>query len=185
MIRAAAEVLAERGLAETRTGDIAERAGMSPGHVMYHFGSKAEILREALALLENEDHHRVTEALAEISDPWARLQRFFELMAPRNRKEPIWRLWLEVWAASLRDPEVAAAGRRLSQRWIETAADLVRSGQAGGTFRAEAVPAEVAAQLLATLDGRALHYMVGLSSSPRKQIIEGCMAIAHLELDPR
>ena len=39
-MEAAIAVIAAKGLATTRIADIADRAGMSTGHVMYYFGTR-------------------------------------------------------------------------------------------------------------------------------------------------
>ena len=44
VLAAALDVLRERPLHEVQLQEIAARAGMSPGHVLYHFGSKDKIL---------------------------------------------------------------------------------------------------------------------------------------------
>ena len=48
ILRAAAEVITERGLTATRIADIAERAGTSPPAVLYWFESREQLLTEAL-----------------------------------------------------------------------------------------------------------------------------------------
>lgn len=184
VIRAAAEVLVERGLSETRTSDIAERAGMSPGHVMYHFGSKAEILRQALDQLEEDDHLRVSRELPKVTEPWARLERFFELTAPHSRKDPLWRLWVELWDAALREPESASAGRRLSLRWVDTAAGVIRYGQDLDAFQPVETNA-VARLLLAVLDGTTMQFLMRFPATPKAQVTAACMRVAHQELDHR
>src|SRR5258708_28478020 len=48
MLQAALEVIAERGYAETRIADVAERAGTSPALVIYYFKTRDQLLTEAL-----------------------------------------------------------------------------------------------------------------------------------------
>ncbi len=48
ILEAAARVITDRGLAETRISDIAERCGVSPGLILYYFASKDRLLIEAL-----------------------------------------------------------------------------------------------------------------------------------------
>src|SRR6478735_12840781 len=45
-MRAAISVIAEKGTAALRMSDIAARAGMSTGHILYHFGKKDRLLLE-------------------------------------------------------------------------------------------------------------------------------------------
>jgi AcrR family transcriptional regulator len=51
LLDAAIECLVEEGYAKTTTGRIAERAGVSPGAVQYHFNSKAQLLGETVGHL--------------------------------------------------------------------------------------------------------------------------------------
>ena len=48
MLTAAAELIAERGLARTRIADVAERVGASPALVVYYFDTKENLLIAAL-----------------------------------------------------------------------------------------------------------------------------------------
>jgi AcrR family transcriptional regulator len=72
VLEAAAAALLERGFAETRIADIAERAGMSPGHVMYYFESKERLLLEALRFKEEALFYSQVDDPADGVDPWRR-----------------------------------------------------------------------------------------------------------------
>src|SRR5215831_11283951 len=48
MLRAALEVIADRGYADTRIADVAERIGISPALVIYYFKTKDQLLTEAI-----------------------------------------------------------------------------------------------------------------------------------------
>src|SRR5258708_25943992 len=53
MLRAALEVIAERGYADTRIADVAERAGVSPALVIYYFKTKDQLLTAAIRYYED------------------------------------------------------------------------------------------------------------------------------------
>ena len=53
MLRAALEVIAERGYADTRIADVAERTGISPALVIYYFKTKDQLLTEAIRYSED------------------------------------------------------------------------------------------------------------------------------------
>jgi AcrR family transcriptional regulator len=53
MLRAALEVIEERGFPETRIADVAARAGTSPALVIYYFKTKDQLLTEALRYAED------------------------------------------------------------------------------------------------------------------------------------
>src|ERR1700684_3178711 len=61
IIAAAAEVLYERGLFDTRIGDIAERAGTSSPTILYYFESKDRLLEEAVAYADHSFYARLAE----------------------------------------------------------------------------------------------------------------------------
>ena len=48
MLRAALEVILERGYAETRIADVAERTGTSPALVIYYFKTRDQLLTETI-----------------------------------------------------------------------------------------------------------------------------------------
>ena len=78
IVRAALEVISQRGFHDTRVADIAERAGTSAPAVLYHFDSKGEILDAVVSLAEDRFYDGVEATLAEDVGPAARLVRFLE-----------------------------------------------------------------------------------------------------------
>ena len=53
MMAAALQVISERGFADTRIADVAERAGTSPALVIYYFKTKDQLLTEAVRQYED------------------------------------------------------------------------------------------------------------------------------------
>jgi TetR/AcrR family transcriptional regulator, cholesterol catabolism regulator len=75
IIRAAARLFAARGYAGTSMRDIAAAVGMLPGSLYYHFPSK-EVLIEQIFIVGSQTLSAAVEvAVAEQSDPWARLEQ--------------------------------------------------------------------------------------------------------------
>ena len=64
MLVAAAALIAERGFSETRIADVARRVGASPALVIYYFGTKDQLLTEALRYSETSFYASCTEMLA-------------------------------------------------------------------------------------------------------------------------
>src|SRR6201989_3699936 len=52
MLRAALDVIVERGYADTRIADVAERTGTSPALVIYYFKTRDQLLTEAIRYSE-------------------------------------------------------------------------------------------------------------------------------------
>jgi AcrR family transcriptional regulator len=156
LLAAAAEVIGERGLAGTRIADVAERAGTSPPAVLYWFGSKDELLTDALTFDEDRFYGSVRERLAGLEHPRDRLRVLIEACAA----EYDCRLWMEVWGRALLDRGTAVARQRLDDRWRDQIAEVIRAGQHLGEF-AGADPEDVAAIITSLLDGLAVQATLG------------------------
>ena len=153
ILKAAAEVIAERGVIGTRIADVAERADTSAPGVLYWFASKDELLTEALSSADDRFYAQLGDELAQLDGPRARLARIVELWPAEGDDEAV--LWMELWVRALRDPVVNAARERLDRRWRTAIADVVRDGQAAGEF-ARVDPVEFALTLGALMDGFAI-----------------------------
>ncbi len=182
MLRAAAAAIAERGFSETRIADIADRAGMSPGHVMYYFASKEEILLEALRWSEDSQFYATLEAeLGRFPDPVDRLRRFLDLSVPAGPGDEQWTLWLELWARATHDRSIVARLEERDARWTGALADIVRDGIAAGSFSGADVDA-VVEELSLLLTGYAVQITSGMPRYPRERAVEACLDLARTRL---
>jgi AcrR family transcriptional regulator len=158
MLRAALEVIAERGYADTRIADVAERTGISPALVIYYFKTKDQLLTEAIRYLENVWYADGQRRMAELSTDAARIEEIVAMSClPEADAEPrsSWTLWLDFWALAARNPGVGTLRRDDDERWRELISSLVVSGQKAGEFR-EVDPDSFAILLSALLDGLAI-----------------------------
>src|ERR671913_2520471 len=106
MLEAAMEVIADRGLCETRIADVAKKAGLSPALVVYYFGSKEALLTEALAYAEDLFYIEAFRELTGIEGASRRLVRLIDLARPpevRGESDEDWTLWVELWSRALRN----------------------------------------------------------------------------------
>ena len=180
IVATAAEVLRERGLEDTRIADVAERAGMSPGHVMYYFDTKDQLLLEAVRAAEDRFYAEVATELGSIGSARRRLVRLIDLWSPAGdaaRAPAAWVLWPDLWARSLRDPQLAAYRESADRRWVALVAGIVREGRRAGEFAA-ADATRFAQQLAALMDGLALRVMAADSVVTAAVMREWCTAYA-------
>ena len=158
MLRAALEVIAERGYAETRIADVAERAGTSPALVIYYFKTKDQLLTEAIRYSEDSWYEAGTRRMADIPTAAGRLEQVVAMACiPEDDPDPAnsWVLWLDLWAQAARHPEVASVRQKFDERWRETIGSLVLAGQEAGEF-GPVNAADFAITLSALLDGLAI-----------------------------
>jgi AcrR family transcriptional regulator len=181
IVEAAVQVIAERGLANVRISDVAERAGMTPGHVTYYFPSKNALLLSAIRRSEEQFTDRLERQLARIVDPWRRLRRYLELATPSGPRDPAWLLWFEVWAQAALDPEVAAVHEELDARSRTVLAGVIRHGTERGAF-GTADPDRAALLLSATVDGLSVQLALGAGGMTRAGLLRLCLAAAEAQL---
>jgi AcrR family transcriptional regulator len=179
ILKAAAEVIAERGVIGTRIADVAERAGTSAPGVLYWFATKDELLTEALAFSDDRFYAELSDELAQLDGARDRLVRLVELWPADGDAETV--LWMELWVRALRDPEVNAARARLDTRWRAAIADAVRDGQAAGEF-GSVDPEAFALTLGALMDGFAIQLALRDPAVTPELVREHCLALVEERL---
>lgn len=183
IVSAAAELITERGLANIRVADVAERAGMSSGHVTYYFRSKTVMLMRAIQQSEDAFIDEVEAKVHKNRDPWKRLTKFIELSASNGAHDPGWVLWFEVWANAALDAEVARLHAELDARSCGILAEVIRYGCERDAFQAKD-PELIATMLSATIDGLSIQLTLGSSNLTRKKVVELGLEAARALLTP-
>src|SRR5215467_3219715 len=129
LLRAAADVFAERGYDGTRVADIAAAAGVSNGALYAHFASKAELLVDAL-----RTHGRRLLADLFATDPDRSVMELLLVIGrwlPRRRDARGY-LIVEALVAARRDRDVARPMRDYVGERADWLAGLMRAAQAVG-----------------------------------------------------
>ncbi|MBR7836916.1 TetR/AcrR family transcriptional regulator [Actinospica durhamensis] len=160
VLAAALDAIAERGPDAVRVRDIAERAGMSAGHVLYYFGKRERILIETLVLSEEDLAEDRSARLARCRDPWSAVVRFIDLYLPHEPGDARWSLWTQMYARPPQDPDARARLAAVDAGWEADLAAQVRRGRDAGRFPG-ADPDDFAFRTCKTLDGLALEIMLG------------------------
>jgi AcrR family transcriptional regulator len=163
ILRAAAEIIGEQGVCDTRIADIAERAGVSPGLAVYYFESKDRLLTEALTFSENRFYDETMADLAGLSTSRERLVRLIERSCPMlddDTNYAEWTLWVELWSRALRDPAIRERREALDRRWRETIASIVREGRRNMEFAPIDVD-DFVQRLAGLIDGLVIQVILG------------------------
>ena len=180
MLRAALEVIQERGYPDSRIADVAERAGTSPALVIYYFKTKDQLLTDAIRFSEDTWYEAGTARMAAIPSAAGRLEELVAMsFLPEADAEPgsSWVLWLDLWAQAVRHPEVASVRQKFDERWRETICSLVTGGQETGEF-GPVDPVEFAVLFSALLDGLAVQVALADPSVDAAKAFELCMRFA-------
>ena len=182
ILEAAARVITDRGLGETRISDIADRCGVSPGLILYYFESKDRLLVEALTYANDKYYLAQARDLRRLSTARERFERLVDLSVPGllpdfERLEE-WALWIEIWVRALRDPALAKEAEVLDRRWRQSIADIIRSGRETGEFPDGSDPEELGMQLSALIDGMAIQVLMNAPQMTPQAMKLMCMDVA-------
>ena len=132
MLRAAAELICERGFGDTRIADVAKRAGVSSALVIYYFGTRDRLLVDALRYSEESFYEAAEKMLAEIPSLPERLSLLIKWTCVPKADHEIpgaWGLWFDLWAQAFRHDEVKAGRVELDARWRKMIIDAVKSDE--------------------------------------------------------
>lgn len=156
LLSAAVELIPERGWAAVSTRILAERAGVSPSVVHYHFPSLAALLNESVVGVIRQVLGELDGILSEVVSPVDAVDAMLEAADQYAADDPLSLLSVEACLAATRDEE-------LRQQIADAMGKFRR--RFGDWLDRHGVPAaeETAAVLMAALDGLLLHR--GLDSS--------------------
>jgi AcrR family transcriptional regulator len=184
ILAAAAEVIAERGLAKTRIADVAERAGTSSPAVLYWFGTKNKLLAAALHEDERLFDELVAGRLESLDSPSAKLRELFEICA----EDANWTLWLELWTRSLHDEPMREAERQVEGRWRALLTQVIEEGRGTGEFTTESAE-DTALAIGAMIDGLAVQVTIEDPAVSHERMLAVCVSSAetllHADLSGR
>jgi len=182
-MEAAIDAVAELGGDRVRMVDIAARAGMSTGHILYFFGRKDALLLEALRWSEQDLVERLRVALSSLRSPRRKLARFAECYLPTGTSDPRWILWTQVFA----NPPEDEPGRQMldsfDRAWEAELSEIVRDGVARGTF----VPVDVDQFVVRSrllMDGLSVDVLMGSLRLTRERAIPFALQAMDRDLRP-
>lgn len=188
ILEAAATVIAERGICDTRIADVAARIGSSPALILYYFPSKDALLIEALAHRDQQFFDHVAEGMGASSSPVERLERLIDASVPPSEavtdEENDWHLWIETWSRARHDPGLAAERARMDALFRKTVADVVRDGIAEGVFLHDD-PDSFALMLTCLIDGLAIQVLLSDPEVTPDVMRDLCLRTARRELSVR
>jgi AcrR family transcriptional regulator len=147
-----------QGVDAVRMRDIASDADMSPGHILYYFGSKDALLLEVLFWSEQDLAARRRASLARTAGRDRTLRRFCEWYLPEGPRDPRWNLWVQVHAHPPDDPETLRLLLGLIQGWIDDLTAIVGN-------------ASLAERWCSLMDGLALDVVLGLPGRTRARAL--------------
>lgn len=178
---AALRCLQQVGHAGVTARKVAAEAGISLGHISYHYKDMNEVLVAAFALAA-EAVQAAGRAQLDVrgGTPTERLDRFLragftaDLMTPAHL-----RLRIDLWSAALTETDIAAIERGLYDSHRAVVETLLE--RMAADYAIERVPV-VADMIMATLDGLWLDWLRRSDAIAVKNGLDGCVLFARLRL---
>ncbi|WP_189704533.1 TetR/AcrR family transcriptional regulator [Streptomyces anandii] len=177
LLRAAIEQIEARGVAAVRIADVASALGVSNALVLYHFSTKEKLVAAAFTHAAEGDLARLRKLLGRRTTALRRLRSAVRWYAPTGTAKG-WRLWIEGWAAALREPALREVAIGLDRQWKAAITEVLAEGVAAGEFRCPD-PAGAALRLTALLDGLAVQmtsYDGAVSRARAQQWVDEALA---------
>jgi len=182
MLRAATELICERGFSETRISDVAKRAGVSSALVIYYFGTRDRLLVDALRYSEEAFYEAAEAMLAEVSSVRERISLLIEWTCIPSRDGEIpgaWGLWFDLWVQAFRHEEVKAGRVERDARWRRMIVDAIESDDVQGKID----PSMFALEFAALLDGLSIQVALDDPEVNSKVAYDIAMRFAERELN--
>jgi AcrR family transcriptional regulator len=166
LVRAAVELIPELGWTAVSTRILAQRAGLAPALVHYHFESLQALLRHASLASMRESLQAIDMIFEQAETLESGLDMLLGALDSYTGDDPASLLFVEAYLAALRDPRLA---RELAAMVVDFRHRFAQWLAAHG----QAAPEATAAVLAAALDGVLLHRALGpdLTSSSARQVL--------------
>src|SRR5262245_17551259 len=133
ILAASGDLVRERGFTTTRLADVAGQLGLSAPLIVYHFGTKDELMAATLAAEVSAELTRVDRIVSSTAGPPAKIERILRMsLGPSSVSD--WGLWIDAWGEGLRSPVMSRLLAELDERWQQAIGAVVGEGRAAGMF---------------------------------------------------
>lgn len=172
LLEATVGSLVERGYQGTTTTEVARRAGVSPGALMHHFPTKADLLGAAVRHLFEERRAEFRKAMAGLPPGVER---------GRGAVEVLWSMfagatftaWLELWVAARVDADLRAAMVALDSDFLASSEEIFREIFVEETAASPDLPRVAVNFVFAFLSGLALaNALPGYEPLPPTELVD-------------
>ena len=175
-------VLADRGYAGTRFIDVSEASGVAVSTLQGYFGSREDMLIEAMGRATSVAVADMNAFVAQFDDPWQQLVA----MVDRGLSTSVvtWRLLMEFWTAAAHDAELRDHAAALAEQYREPFIDAVRRGIESGAFAPRFAATVIVEVVVANIVGLLYPVVLGHLTPPLSDYRDVVLAQLAFALNP-
>jgi len=159
LIRTTYRAISEKGAHRVSLQEIADRADVSKGIILYHFGSKDRLLLQTMEWVLQRNAERIRKAIATETEPRRQVLVMLDVIfrdADANRR--FYLTYLDLLDRAARVPEFSRLNATFHSIVNSLYADVIRNGVSAEVFEVEDVE-EAAYTLRAIVDGLFLQWL--------------------------
>ncbi|MFJ4467004.1 TetR/AcrR family transcriptional regulator [Streptomyces sp. NPDC089424] len=173
VLEAAVDTLAARGYENTRFADVAAAGGVAISTLQNYFGSREDMLIEAMRRSTDAEVAALAAAAATEQDPWRRLVLLIDRSLGSTERTQ--QALIEFWRAGIRDAELRDYSAQVWARYREPFLRAVTDGCDRGAFTPHGTPDDAVDLLLVALAGvmipRVLHHAAPTAEDFRRTLL--------------
>jgi len=165
IVEAAIRIFAKKGFSETTINDIANAAGIGKGTVYEYFKNKETIFQESFHYFMGFLDLDLEKILLGPHSPREKLEQVISLFygLPKDSGEFV-ELMFVFWAEGIKDKGgkgiLVNQMHKFYRSYAEIFTDIILEGMSDGTFRKNINPGNVAAIIIASLDGIVFQWLI-------------------------
>jgi AcrR family transcriptional regulator len=176
IVKATVELMAEIGIDRVRTRTIAERAGVNPALVHYHFGSIAALVMEAAEYALLQELGPSIDVFVSAATVQEGITAMLEWIEQEGRRTPGATILAEAMVKATRDPEFRRWTKQASRRFRAIILERLETARANHEIDPSLDIEATAVLLAAALDGLLFHRLV----DPRLDVRQTAGPIAQM-----
>ncbi|OZB86016.1 TetR family transcriptional regulator [Microbacterium sp. 13-71-7] len=188
LILATLDAIRDRGIANLRIQDVAERAGVSTGTVHYHFNDLDQLISDVYSWACERFYTTRLQALADIEDARDQLAAMIDAGVPQSQHDALVIAMHDVDLFRRGSPNMASLLQALYDRQVALYFSALQLGVAQGHFHLAGPIIDLAQNFVALEDAYEMHIISGNGSAgPRRarelllgyaRIVTGCAELS-------
>lgn len=178
ILLSALNCISMRGYESTRLQDVSQEAGLSIGLIQHYFGTRENLLSEALVHATDQLLDHFTKLAEEAHTPWQQISGMIAFISNMPDLRGRGLLWLELSSVVAKHLHVQKKLANVYESWDAHVRAAIERGVADGSFRVDGCVDDLVAIFLAFFDGYEFEIATGLVDNDGAQLQHRALLLA-------